>query len=76
MNQRRKELTRTEGNGVLWTLNQRVGGSSPPRLTIISMICGRLKDLPFFVCDKLVTSFLSILRQDFISFSQFQSSSD
>ena len=35
MNQHRKELTRTEGNTPFKTLNQRVGGSSPPRLTII-----------------------------------------
>jgi len=28
------------------------------------MTYGRLKSLPFFICDKLVTSFLSILGQD------------
>ena len=43
------------------TLNQRVAGSSPARLTIISMTYGRSNSLPFFICDKLVTSFLPIL---------------
>ncbi len=41
-------LKETERNGPLWTLNQRVGGSSPPRLTIESITYGQSEMAAFY----------------------------
>ena len=51
MNQYRKELGETEENSVLWTLNQRVAGSSPARLTIIFNELRQAKAPAVFVCN-------------------------
>ena len=47
--------------GLALTLNQRVAGSSPARLTIISNDLRQVLAPAVFVGDKLVTSFLPIL---------------